>query len=221
MIANTERMYGMIKEYNERYDSIQDYIKSHFWLDKLIEHTADLRSSEKLLKMPKHRIISLISNFYCLGPGAYRLSSILEENSSEEIKDSIFILLYGEGEIEDRLIMARRSGIGTSFLTQTLCFFDPKQYSIKDRISKIGICMLLGYGNIIPGDLFDDEKGASPYDDMTYIEFHKLVTEVGKHFILRMLQSASDEKDQLARFINSRKYIIIDQFLRFCYCKSK
>ena len=220
MIGDTERIYRMIDEYAERYTSVQDFINCHLWLDRLTEKTSDLRSSEKLLEMSKQRLISLISNFYAVGPGAYRLYSILKQNSFEEIKDTIFVLLYGEGELEDRIIMARRPGIGISFISQTLCFYDPKQFSIKDRISKIGICEILRYGKIIPGDLLDDEKGAVPYDDMPYTEFHKLVTEVGKHFILKMLQSAGSEKEHLGKFINSRKYLMIDQFLRFCYYKS-
>jgi hypothetical protein len=221
MIGNTERIYRMINEYTERYESVQDYIHCHQWLDRVIEDTNDLKSSEKILEMSKQRLISLISNFYIIGPGGYRLNKILDKNSFEEIKDAIFILLYGEGELEDRIIMARRSEIGISFLTQALCFFDPKQYSIKDRMSKIGVCYVLGYGEIVKGKVLDDFKGAIPYDDMSYTEFHKLVTEIGKHFILKMLQTAGDEKEHLGKFINSRKYLVIDQFLRFCYSKAR
>lgn len=221
MIGNTERIYGMINEYTKAFETVQDYINSNRWLDRLTENTSDLRSQEKLLEMPKHKFLTLISNFFIVGPGAYRMYEILQENTYEEIRDSIFVLLYGEGEIEDRIIMARKPQIGVSFISQTLCFFDPKQYSIKDRITKIGLCEVLGYGKILPGNLLDDEKGASPYDDMTYTEFHKLVTEVGKHFILKLLQTAGDDKENIGKFINSRKYLMIDQFLRFCFTKSR
>jgi len=221
MIGNTERIYRMIKEYLQGFPSVEDYISSHSWLDRLVENTNDLHSSEKLLAMSKQRLLSLISNFYALGPGAYKMYSLLEQNNFEEIKDAIFVLLYGEGEIEDRIIMARKPCMGVSLLTQILCFYDPKQYSIKDRLSKIGLCMVLGYGSILPGNLLDDEKGALPYDDMSYTEFHKLVTEIGKHFILKLLQEAGENKDKLGKFINSRKFLIIDQFLRYCYSKWK
>ena len=221
MIGDTERIYRMIDEYTNKYNTVQDYIHSHQWLDRIIENTSDLLSQEKLLEMPKQRFISLMSNIYVVGPGAYRLYEILAQNSYEEIKDSIFVLLYGQGELEDRIIMSRKPGIGISFISQILCFYDPKQFSIKDRISKIGICGILGYGKIIPGRLLDDDKGALPYDDMSYTEFHKLVTEVGKHFILKMLQKAGDKRDHLGRFLNSRKYLLIDQFLRFCFTKTQ
>jgi len=221
MIGDTVKIYRMIEEYWIKYSSVQDYINSHQWLDRLMNETSDLRSSEKLLEMSKYKLISLISNFYSIGPGSFRLNTILEKNSFEEVKDSIFVLLYGEGEIGDRIAMARRPGMGVSFLSQALCYYDPKQFSIKDRLSKIGLCEILGYGNIILGNLLDDEKGASPYDDMAYTEFHKLVTEVGKHFILKFLQTAGENRDQLGKFINSKKYLLIDQFLRFCYSKTR
>lgn len=220
MIGNTERIYRMLNEYTDRYESVQDYINCHRWIDRMTENTIDLRSQEKLLEMPKQNFIALMSNLFVVGPGGYRLYEILLQNTYEEIRDAIFVLLYGEGELEDRIIMARKPGIGISFISQMLCFYDPKQYSIKDRITKIGICEILGYGTIIPSHLLDDEKGASPYDDMSYTEFHKLVTEVGKHFILKMLQMAGEEKEHLGKFINSRKYLMIDQFLRFCYTKA-
>jgi|GEM_PF-3652362 len=221
MIGDTERIVRIIDEYSRNFSNVQDFINSYQWIDKLMNHTKDLRSSEKLLEMPKQQVISIISNLYAMGPGCYRLYQILKDNSIEEIQDAIFILLYGEGEIEDRLVMARRSRMGISFLTQTLCLFDPTKYSIKDRLTKVGLCLVLGYGDIVAGDLLDDDKGAQPYDDMPYTEFHKLVTEVGKHFIMKMLHNAGDDREQLAKFINSRKYLIIDQFLRYSYSQWK
>ncbi len=221
MIADTDKILEMVEKYANRYSNVQDFIYCHQWLDKLMEHTKDLRSSEKLLEMPKQQLISIISNLYAVGPGAFKLNKILEDNTIEEVQDAIFILLYGEGEIEDRLVMARRSGMGISFLTQTLCFFDPTKYSIKDRLTKIGLCLILGYGNIVPGNMLDDELGAKPYDDMSYSEFHKLVSEVGKHFIMKILHKADDDREELGKYINPRKYLIIDQFLRYSYSKWK
>ncbi|OQX52465.1 MAG: hypothetical protein B5M53_08380 [Candidatus Cloacimonas sp. 4484_209] len=217
MIGDTQRIYQKIDEFKEHFESVKDFINSYYWIDRLLENVSYLHSSEKLLEISKRNLIAVLSNFYSLGPGSFRLYNILKKNTIEEIKDSIFLLLYGEGNIEDRIIMTQRPGIGISFLSQALCFYDPKQFSIKDRISKIGICIVLGYGEIIPGDVLNDDVAAKPYDDMSYTEFHKLVSEVGKHFILKMLQIAGDEKEKLGKFINERKYLLIDQFLRFCY----
>ncbi len=141
-LSNSERMRE-IRKYRERYRRSDLKRGDHSETARLVQHC--LGSPAKIMHLTKAELRMVAESLNCFG-NRLALSRFLNGNSPDMIRKSWSDLIHGSGEVKFRMNNCNSAlfGFGKSAIQETLGYYDPDKYPLRNANTNAGL-RFLGY----------------------------------------------------------------------------